>query len=221
MIKLGMLGTLSLSDADGREVRSVLRQPRRLALLAYLAAATPRGFHRRDSLLALFWPELDQEHARAALRQALHVVRDGLGADVILTRGDEEVGLDFERIWCDVVAFDRAVAAGQLHEAMEHYRGDLLDGFFIAGTGGFERWLETERGRLRGAGARSAGALVEQCEAAGDFAAAANWARRATALDPHDEERRRRLIMLLDTGSGIAPAPWRPTRNSRSDSRRT
>src|SRR5713226_7035113 len=40
MIKLGMLGTLSLSDADGREVRSVLRQPRRLALLAYLAAAT-------------------------------------------------------------------------------------------------------------------------------------------------------------------------------------
>src|SRR5260370_42698719 len=41
MIKLGMLGTVSLSDADGREVRSVLRQPRRLALLAYLAAATP------------------------------------------------------------------------------------------------------------------------------------------------------------------------------------
>src|SRR5260370_39464229 len=118
MIKLGMLGTVSLSDADGREVRSVLRQPRRLALLAYLAAATPRGLHRRDSLLALFWPELDQAHARAALRQALHVVRDGLGADVIGTRGGEDVRLDFERIWRDVVAFDRAVAAGQLHEAM-------------------------------------------------------------------------------------------------------
>src|SRR5260370_7014272 len=98
MIKLGMLGTLSLSDADGREVRSVLRQPRRLALLAYLAAATPRGFHRRDSLLALFWPELDQEHARAALRQALHVVRDGLGADVILTRAHAALGLLFDRI---------------------------------------------------------------------------------------------------------------------------
>src|SRR2546425_13319593 len=89
MIKLGMLGTLSLTDANGREVRTVLRQPRRLALLAYLAAATPRGFHHRDGLLALFWPELDQEHARAALRQALHVVRDALGADVIVTRGDE------------------------------------------------------------------------------------------------------------------------------------
>src|SRR5260370_18676391 len=98
MIKLGMLGTLSLSDADGREVRSVLRQPRRLALLAYLAAATPRGFHRRDTLLVLFWPELDQEHARAALRQALHLVPAGLGADVILTRGDEDLGLHFYRL---------------------------------------------------------------------------------------------------------------------------
>src|SRR5260370_33286514 len=98
MIKLGMLGTLSLSDADGREVRSVLRQPRRLALLAYLAAATPRGFHRRDTLLVLFWPELDHEHARAALRQALHVVRDGSGAAVILTRGDDDVRLDVGRI---------------------------------------------------------------------------------------------------------------------------
>src|SRR2546422_8632153 len=90
MIEFRLLGTLHLIDAAGREVKSLLTRPRRLALLAYLAAATPRGLHRRDSLLALFWPELDQEHARAALRQALHVVRDALGADVIVTRGDEE-----------------------------------------------------------------------------------------------------------------------------------
>src|SRR2546426_293195 len=198
MIKLGMLGTLSLTDANGREVRTVLRQPRRLALLAYLAAATPRGFHHRDGLLALFWPELDQEHARAALRQALHVVRDALGADVIVTRGDEEVGLDFERLWCDVVAFDCAMAAGHLHEALEHYRGDLLNGFFIAGAGEFERWLESKRGHLREAAARSARALVEQSEAAGDLAAAAKWARRGTGLAPHDEELLGRLITLLD-----------------------
>src|SRR3989442_650704 len=198
MIEFRLVGTLHLTDAEGREVTSLLTRPRRLALLAYLAAATPRGLHRRDSLLALFWPELDQEHARAALRQALHVVRDALGADVIVTRGDEEVGLDFERLWCDVVAFDCSVAAGQLHEALEHYRGDLLNGFFIAGAGEFERWLESERGQLREAAARSARALVEQSEAAGDLAAAAKWARRGTGLARHDEELLRRLITLLD-----------------------
>src|SRR2546426_954328 len=68
MIEFRVLGTLHLTDAEGREVTSLLTRPRRLALLAYLAAATPRGLHRRDTLLALFWPELDQEHARAAQR---------------------------------------------------------------------------------------------------------------------------------------------------------
>jgi len=198
MIEFRLLGALHLTDAEGREVQSLLTRPRRLALLAYLAAATPKRLHRRDSLLALFWPELDQEHARAALRQALHVVREALGADVIVTRGDEEVGLDFERIWCDVVVFDCAVAAGLLHEALEHYRGDLLNGFFIAGAGEFERWLESERGQLREAAARSARTLVEQSEAAGDLAAAAQWARRGTGLARHDEELLRRLIKLLD-----------------------
>src|SRR5437763_10150127 len=149
MIELRMLGRLSLTDSDGREVRGLLAQPRRLALLAYLAASTPRRFHRRDSLLALFWPELDQEHARAALRQALHVLRVALGSDVVVTRGDEEIGLDFGRLRCDVVAFDDAVAARQLSAALDCYTGGLLAGFFIFGAGDFERWLDRERARLR------------------------------------------------------------------------
>src|SRR2546426_4173937 len=48
MIELRLLGRLSLTSADGRDVRALLGQPRRLALLAYLAAATPPGFHRRQ-----------------------------------------------------------------------------------------------------------------------------------------------------------------------------
>src|SRR5262245_12921902 len=40
-------------------------QPKRLALLAYLAIARPRGAHRRDALVAIFWPELDQHGARS------------------------------------------------------------------------------------------------------------------------------------------------------------
>src|SRR3989475_8317950 len=142
MIESGLLGPLHLIAAGGREVKTFLPRPGRLPLLASPPAATPRGLHRRDSLLALFWPELDQEHARAALRQALHVVRDALGTDVIVTRGDEEVALDFDLMWCDVVAFDRAVAAERFSEALDLYRGDLLEGFFIPDAGEFEHWQE-------------------------------------------------------------------------------
>src|SRR5881296_3721907 len=109
MIEFRLLGILHLTDAEGREVTSLLTRSRRLALLAYLAAARPRGLHRRDTLLALFWPELDQEHARAALRQALHVLRTALGADVVVTRGDDDIGLNVDHLRCDVVAFDEAV----------------------------------------------------------------------------------------------------------------
>jgi len=198
MIDFRMLGALSLTTGDGREVRSLLTQPRRLALLAYLAAATPRGLHRRDKLLALFWPDLDQEHARAALRQALHVLRSALGVDVVASRGDEEIGLDFERIRGDVAEFERAIESGRLAAGLELYRGDLLEGFFISEAPEFERWLEQERSRLREVSGHAARALLEQAEAGGDLAQAASWARRAVRLSPLDDPLVRRLITLLD-----------------------
>src|SRR5437763_532677 len=198
MIHFRMLGGLSLTAADGREVRSLLAQPRRVALLAYLAAGTPRDFQRRDSLVALFWPALDQKHARAALREALHVLRGAVGQGIVTRRGDEEIGLDADLFWNDVAACDRAVAAAEWGEALELYRGDLLEGFFISAAPGFERWLETDRDRRKDAACRSAHALIERSEASGDFAAAASWARRAARLTPFDEKLVRHWISLLD-----------------------
>src|SRR5881296_2052330 len=198
MIELRMLGTLSLTSADGRDVRALLGQPRRLALLAYLAAATPQGFHRRDKLLALFWPELDQEHARAALRQALHVVRDALGAGAVASRGDEEIGLDVDQVSCDVAAFGRAVDREEFREALDLYRGNLLEGFFISDAPEFERWLETERARLQEAASRAAVTLVGRSEECGNLTTAVHWARRGVELTPNEEVLVRRLITLLD-----------------------
>src|SRR5207247_1866351 len=149
VVEFRILGALNLLGAGGRELTSVLAQPKRVALLAYLAAATPHRLHRRDSLVALFWPELDQEHARAALRQALHGLRRALGEGVVVSRGDEDIGLDQEQIRCDVVEFERAVDAGRPADALDLYRGDLLEGFFIRGSPEFEQWLEDERVRLK------------------------------------------------------------------------
>ena len=198
MIELRMLGRLSLTGADGREVRGLLGQPRRLALLAYLAAASPQGFHRRDTLLALFWPELDQEHARAALRQALHVVRDALGGDAVTSRGDEEIGLDFAQVLCDVAAFESALRNGKLEEALDLYRGALLEGFFISDAPEFERWLEAGRARLQLAAAGAARALAEHSGSVNDLTTAVRWTRRSIELAPSDEGLVRRLIALLD-----------------------
>lgn len=78
MIELRLLGGPSVTtDEVGRDVGGLLARPKRLALLAYLAAAAPR-LQSRDKLVSLFWPEADQEHARAALRKTVHLLRADL-----------------------------------------------------------------------------------------------------------------------------------------------
>ena len=198
MVEFRILGALNLLGAGGQELTSVLAQPKRVALLAYLAAAIPQRLHRRDSLVALFWPELDQEHARAALRQALHGLRVGLGEGVLVSRGDEDIGVDAGHIRCDVVEFERAAEAGRLADALDLYRGDLLEGFFIRGAPAFEQWLESERARLKAVALRSASLLAEQSEARRGFADSAQWTRRALRIAPLDEPTLRRLMQTLD-----------------------
>jgi len=61
MIEFLLLGSLDLKGSEGETFRSVLAQPKCIALLTYLAVAKPKGFHRRDKLIGLFWAEQDQD----------------------------------------------------------------------------------------------------------------------------------------------------------------
>jgi DNA-binding SARP family transcriptional activator len=199
MIQLRTLGGLDLSGPDGREMRAVLTQTKRLLLLTFLALRSRHGFIRRDNVVALFWPEQDGEHARAALRQAVRFLRKVVGAGTVTGRGDEELGLDPTALRCDAVEFDRLCDAGDWAAALELYRGELLSGVFVSDPSpGLERWLEAERERLRRRAVAAAWALVGAAEAAGDPVMAAPWARRAVELDPDDEAGVRRLIRILD-----------------------
>jgi serine/threonine-protein kinase len=197
MIELRTLGALELVGREPTAVDALVSQPKRLGLLIYIAAATPTGFHRRDSLLGLFWPELDQKHARGALRNALSFLRRHLGEAALVTRGDE-VALHRAAFWCDVTSFVASAESGAAEEALALYRGDMLEGFHVPDAPGFQSWLDGERNHLRGLAAGAAWALVATEERAGNWANAAANARRAVALSPDFEEPARRLIALLD-----------------------
>lgn len=206
MIELRLLGTLDLRRDDGGSLQSVVLQPKRMALLAYLAAATPRGPHRRDILLGLLWPELDVDRGRGALSKALHHLRGSLGVEALMNRGEEAVELDGARVGSDVARFQEALAAGDLARALDLYGGDLLHGFFLSDTPDFERWLDGERTRLRDDAIRAAGVLAEQVRAAGDLPGAVGWARRAQSLAGTREPEVRRLMALLDEAGDRAGA---------------
>ena len=196
VIQLRILGTIELLAEDGRSLLSLLTQPKRVALLSYLAARVGE-FKRRDSIIGVFWPDVDQERGRHALRQAIYGLRRSLGPKVIESRGAEEVGLSRGKLWCDASAFVEALDAGRSAEALELYNGEMLPGFYLSDGSDFERWLDVSREELRRRAAKSAWALVDELVEAGNPTGAAYWARRAVGLSPYDEHALCRLVELL------------------------
>jgi len=198
MLRFHTLGGLTLRADDGRELLSVLTQPKRVALLAYLTLSPGGAYRRRDTLISLFWPESDTDRARNALRQAIHYLRRSLGEGVIVGRGDEELGLDPGQFSCDAIEFEALLGQGRRVEALDLYRGELLEGFHPGDLPDWERWLEKERNRLREKAYNAAMVLADEQEAAGDLRMAAHWARLALDLGGDRELSARRLIALLD-----------------------
>ena len=204
MIELRTLGVVDLQSADGRPVSPILRQPKRLMLLAFLALAGAGRFRRRDTILAHFWPDLDEQRARRALRQAIRFLRRSLGEGVVVERGREELGVDATRIRCDAVACGERLAQGDRAGALALYTGELLPGMFVADAAPeFQQWLDGERASLRRRVAEAAVALSrESSDATG--ADAVTWARRAVELAPDDESMlRQRLIVLEEHGDRL------------------
>ncbi|MDB4869139.1 MAG: transcriptional activator protein, partial [Gemmatimonadales bacterium] len=204
-VQLHALGRVSVTRIDGDATAPLLTQPRRLAVLAYLLLARPRGLHSRDTLVALLWPEADQAGGRHALRNALHGIRQALG-EVIVTAGDEQVGVNRDRISCDAISLEVDLAAGRLEEAVTRYTGELLQGFHVGEAPEFEHWLDGERSHLHDSVLRAAIASAERCRARGDVEGALSAARRASALAPDDEVSLRRLIEILNVAGDRAGA---------------
>jgi len=205
MIELAMLGGVRLTGGDPERLAALLAQPKRVALLAYLTLARPRGFQNRDTLLALFWPEQDSQHARWALNQSVHYLRGALGNGAVLRRG-EDVSLDAACISCDAIALEAACAARRWDEAVGLYQGELLPGLRPGGAADLEHWLDRERERLRRLAAEAASKQSEELAAKCDLPGAAKAGREAARLAPDDETRVRRLIELLSAGGDRAGA---------------
>jgi DNA-binding SARP family transcriptional activator/TolB-like protein len=208
MIELRLLGLHGLRGPDGRDLGALPAQPKRFALLAYLAISRGDGYHRRDSVAAMFWPDLDQFAARRALRNTLYHLREALGEDVIIARGDDAISINPTELTSDVARLRSAVDSQRYEEAVDCYGGVLLEGMHLPNAGEvFEEWLARERLSVTASVVAALDALVERDELAGDLPSAAHWAQRAFALCPDDERRMRHCMTLLeragDTGGAL------------------
>jgi DNA-binding SARP family transcriptional activator len=194
-LQLRLLGGFDLKAGPGQDLPIKLKKAQ--ALLAYLACH-PGQSHPRDKLATLLWPERDDRQARANLRKVLYVLRSRLSlTSPSLGLDEDTVTLDTAALDVDVLAFQRLARRTDpeaLQQAVDLYRGDLLEGFGVT-EAPFEEWLSAERERLREHDLEALAKLLAHQTKSEESDAVAT-ALRLLALDPLQEAVHRALMRL-------------------------
>jgi DNA-binding SARP family transcriptional activator len=190
-------------ERDGRAIEFDTRKA--IALLAYLILEGRT--QSRDQLAAMFWPDADQDRARASLRRTLSPVRTALGDDVLRT-DTLRVEVAPGTLAVDVERFRELVRTGRLEDAASVYRGDFLAGFSLKDSPEFEDWQSARQGELRDELRGALGRLASDATSAASRTRAIAHARRMIELDPLDELAHQ-MLMRLYASSGDRAAAMR------------
>jgi DNA-binding SARP family transcriptional activator len=173
------------------------------SLLAYLALMAGTA-HRRERLAGMLWPDVEDDSARAGLRQGLWRIRKALEARLpsgvqYLLADDLTVAFNTKSAyWLDPAALDTpdddAANVESLQHALVAYRGDLLPGFY-------DEWVLRERERLEGVFERKIGRLLDCLVEMRRWPEVLEWAERWIAVG-HVPEPAYRALMLAHSERG-------------------
>src|SRR5215472_5118712 len=224
-LNLAFLGTPEVRHG---EQLLTFRTRKALALLIYLVAT--RGLHSREKLTALLWPESEEEQSRATLRSTLVYMRKTLGemsnpAYSHLLIEHDAIGFNFASDFAldlDILqaAWELTRAAPQtprregvheekghdnvltgLQQAVNVYRGDFLEGFYLNDTPDFEEWISTQRAYWHRRMDAICNRLSQMQFERGETSLAIETTTRWMSHDPFNELTYRRLMQMhLATG---------------------
>jgi DNA-binding SARP family transcriptional activator/TolB-like protein len=205
VLRLLCLGQFSVLR-DGQPLGGATAQRRRLAVLALLVHAGERGLSR-NKLIALLWPDADEERARRIVSQAVYALRRDLGSESVI-QGLHELRLAGDEVTSDLEDFRRAQASGDPAAAAAAYGGPLFGGFSLPEAPEFERWLEDARRALD----HDYAMVLERAALAADARShhedAISWWRKLAALEPHNPRVALRLMRAL-AATGDRPGALR------------
>jgi DNA-binding SARP family transcriptional activator/tetratricopeptide (TPR) repeat protein len=178
------------------------------ALLAVLAIDGPTS---RETLADRLWPESDEPHARGALRRTMSVLGSALGSRW-LEADRRTLHLDATDRWVDVEAFTSGIAQVASHDhpsvaacddcvaslraVVDLRQGELLAGFVLRDSEGFEDWRRLHDERIRRDLCGTLERLTRAEAERGELGAALEHANRWLELDPLGEPVHVRLMLL-------------------------
>jgi predicted ATPase/DNA-binding SARP family transcriptional activator len=179
-----------------------------MALLVYLAVT--RQAYTRDALATLFWPESNQQEARASLRRMLYRINQTLDMEILLAAQDTVAVNPRVDLWVDTADFsqkvedclvDRAMLTDekclrQVEEAINLYADDFMAGFTLPDCAEFDDWQFFQREELRQFYAGNLEQLMGFYEEQAQYEQAIFYARRWLSLDRMHEPVHRNLMRL-------------------------
>ena len=197
VLKLALLGPLQLAIDD--EPLIGLDSGKAQALLCYLAV-NGRS-HSRHTLANLLWGELPEADARRNLRGVILKLRQLL--EPYLQISHQTVGLNPEMpIWLDTAVFQTKLSAGaedgtDWQTAVQLYRGEFLQEFYIRQAPDFDNWLQEQRSWFHNQAVTAHDAWASQLQAQGSFNESIRMARQLLTLEPTREASHRLLMQQL------------------------
>jgi len=216
LLRLAVLGAPEVFH-DGSRLTFSLRKAQ--ALLIYLAVEG--GMHSRSKLAALLWPDSEPHDARAALRNAIALLRSLLAdpdsapaQHSHLLSPHELLGLDpqapleldlvvVQQAWQQAQRLStvrsveqRAALVAHVQQALSLVRGPFLDGFWLREDAPFDEWVHQQQRQWQVRLQLLCDRLSSWHETAGEQKQARATLLRWLALDPLQEEAYRRLMWV-------------------------
>lgn len=209
-VKICALGELEI-EIDERPYQSGRKsQFKVLELLKVLIAQSGKEA-KVDHTAEILWPDVEGDAAAGNLRTALHRLRQMLSNDTAVQLQDGTLSLNREICWLDVRAFDALSAASlsaseltpdevsQLEQAVNHYRGHLLQGESRG-------WLMPERERLRARFHQTVLRLAQQWMQHGENERAERLYQQSLEKDPSAEVFYRHLMLHFHANGKLTEA---------------
>ncbi len=192
-----------LGPPEIRYQDQLVKIPRRRsrALLYYLVCTqTPQP---RERLLTLLCGEVDEESARRIFKTLLAEVRALLRSfdtsiEWIISDADQLKLKPSAPFWLDTEIFEKvtAITSRGLSQAIDLYRGDFLDGFYLKDSPGFEAWTRSTRDHFRRLYLTTLRRLAELYESDKQLEQAIACIQMLLATDPLQEEAYAHLMRL-------------------------
>jgi len=176
---------------------------REQALLFYLVVNGQ--VRNRSNIASLLWNATLDTQALKNLRDVLPNLRRRLGSYLLITH--HSVGFNRQAdYWLDVETFQHTLQAhtpnnpATLHNALDLYRGEFLEDFFVRDAPGFEEWLLLQRQQMHTLAVEGWQTLTNYYIEQGEKGVGLVAVRRLLGLEPWRETAHQQLMVLLMRG---------------------